>query len=132
MIYARLNPDTGAPEARDFSAPPPDKGWLPLIIDEQPVPTQTQVLVAGLVIGEEAHQTWALRDKTADEIEYEAIQAEKAQIATYILDIQAQLDISNPTRAAMTTNQRINTLENDTRALLRSTKLLLRQLKRTL
>jgi hypothetical protein len=132
MIYARLNPDTGAAEARDFSAPPPDKGWLPLIIDEQPVPTQTQVLVASLVIGEEAHQTWGLRDKTEDEIEAEAIRAEKSQIAGYIADIQAQLDITNSARGAMTTSQRLNTLENDTRALLRFCKLAARHLKRTL
>jgi hypothetical protein len=131
-LYARINPDTGLPEWRDLAAAPTGKRWVPLIVDAQPAPSATQVVIdAGLVIGQtEAHQTYALRDKTADELEAEALQTERAQITTYIADIQAQLDISNATRGAMTTNQRLNTLEADTRSTMRAVKYLLRQAKR--
>jgi len=67
---------------------------------------------------------------TADELEAAALEAEKAQIVGYITDVQTQLDISNATRGAMTTNQRLNTLEADTRVLLKSVKFMLRRIKR--
>lgn len=109
-------------------------GMRLFVIDAQPAPTANQVVIdAGIVVGPvEAHQTWALRSKTAEESEAEAIQAEKAQITTYIADIQTQLDISNATRAAMTTNQRFNALESDTRATMKAVKFLLRQAKRSI
>jgi hypothetical protein len=113
----------------------PKREWIrPLVIDPQPTPSATQVVVdAGIVVGPtEAHQTWALRDKTADELEAEAIAAAKAGYQAHIDSLNAQLDITNQMRGAMTTNQRLNTLEADTRATMRAVKDLLRQAKRSI
>ena len=97
-----------------------------------PTPTGTQKVVetAPVIDAINATQTWALVDMTADELEAAALEAEKAQIVGYITDVQTQLDISNATRGAMTTNQRLNTLEADTRVLLKSVKFMLRRIKR--
>ena len=132
--FARINPDTGAPETRDFDVDPQRKGWLPLVIDAQPVPSATQrVEFSGYVFEPtQVRQPWALVDKTADELEAEALQTEKQQITTYLADLQVQLDVSNATRAALTNSQRIDELEKDTRVLMKSAKYLLRQAKRSM
>jgi hypothetical protein len=105
--------------------------WAPT---EAPVAQAGQVVEAAapIIDATTATQAWAVRSKTADELEAEALAAEKAQLATYLADIQTQLDISNATRGAMTANQRLNTLENDTRATMKAAKFLLRQAKRAM
>lgn len=104
------------------------------IVDAQPVPSATQVVVsAGLVVGPvEAHKTWALRDKTADELEADNLAAEKAQLDNWLTDVQTQLALDNPARALLTNAQRINELEKDTRVLLKAAKRYIRQQKRAL
>jgi hypothetical protein len=135
MIYARINPDTGLPEVRDFAAPPnAAKGWLPLVIDAQPTPSATQRVVdAGIVFEPtQARQTWALVDKTADELEADALNDEKAQLVNWLADVQTQLNLENAARALLTNAQRINELEKDTRVLLKIAKRYVRQQKRSL
>lgn len=133
-LYARINPDTSLIEVRDFTeAPSAAKGWLLLAIVASPTPSPTQVAVLSVQIANNAAvQVWTLRDKSAAEIEAEELQAERAQIAGYIADIQTQLGISNATRGAMATNQRLNELERDTRIALKAAKYLLRQTMRSL
>jgi hypothetical protein len=142
-LYARIDPLTQQVSAlvdmtlAEYQALDgnPKQQWLrPLVVDAKPTPSATQVVIdAGFVIEPaQVRQTWSLREMTADEIEAAALLAEKAQIAQYIADIQTQLDISNATRGAMTTNQRLNTLEADTRATMKAAKFLLRQAKRAL
>jgi hypothetical protein len=109
-LYARPNPDyprIGGPiDVRDFeSPPPPRRGWVPLIVDAQPVPNASQVVIdTGIVIGQtEAHQTWGLRDKTQAELDADAQAAElaqlKAMVAALTTDIQAGITAA-PTTAA--------------------------------
>ena len=45
-LYARPNPDSMAQnDVRDFATPPPiEKGWRPLTVNVQPVPTASQAL----------------------------------------------------------------------------------------
>jgi predicted nucleic acid-binding Zn-ribbon protein len=106
----------------------------PLVIDAQPTPSATQAIVnAGYVVEPtQVRQTWALRDKTADELEVEAIDAAKDGYQAHIDALNVQLDITNAMRGAMTTNQRLNTLEADTRATMKAVKDLLRQAKRAM
>jgi hypothetical protein len=135
MIYARINPDTTLQEVRDFAAEPSfAKGWRPLTIEAQPTPSATQyVAAAPIVFGQlTATQGWVLLDKSADQIEAEEVQAAKAGYQAHIDALNVQLDITNAMRGAMTTNQRLNTLEADTRATMRAVKDLLRQAKRAL
>jgi hypothetical protein len=108
--------------------------YRPLVIDTQPVPSATQYVAnAGIVIESgQVRQAWALLDKSAEQLEDDAVRAEKQQINTYLADLQTQLDISNAARAALTNVQRINELENDTRVVMRSVKFLLRETKRRL
>jgi hypothetical protein len=138
--YARLTQDKLAVEAifdlsaQNFAAQGEWKqSFLRLyVIDAQPVPSATQVLdVPVVVIGPvEAHQTWALRDKTPDELEAAALDTEKTQLQAYIDDLNVQLAIDNAARALLTNVQRINELEKDTRSTMRAVKFLLRQAKR--
>ena len=141
-LYARIDPLTqqvslielSAAEYQAFDGNPKQQWLRPLVVDAKPTPTTTQIVVdAGYVIEPtQVRQTWAAREMTSEELEAEAIRSERSQIAGYIADIQTQLDITNAQRAAMTDNQRRNALENDTRVLLRSVKLLLRYMKRAL
>lgn len=102
--------------------------WKPLVIDTQPVSTQTQVLVdTGIVFEEkQARQTWALREMTQSEIDRSELDMEKQQITNYLVGLNTQLKITNANRAALTNNQRINELEKDTRILMKAVKYLLR------
>jgi hypothetical protein len=104
--------------------------WL---VDSKPTPAAGQIVFdAGIAVGAvEAHQTWGLRQMTADELEAEAVAAAKAGYQAHIDALNLQLDITNAMRGAMTTNQRLNTLEADTRATMRAVKDLLRQAKRS-
>lgn len=50
MLYARLNPDTETPEARDFAEPPPaGKNWVPVQIEPIPVTGENDILLEGPV-----------------------------------------------------------------------------------
>ena len=104
------------------------------VVDAQPVPAAGQaVAAAGIVVGPvEAHQTWSLRSKIADELETDALLAEKALVQGYIDDLNVQLAIDNAARALLTNVQRINELEKDTRSTMKAVKFLLRQSRRAL
>jgi hypothetical protein len=105
--------------------------WVPTA---PPAPSATQVVEPALPVVDavNATQAWTLRSKTSEELEADAIQAEKIQLTQYITDIQTQLDISNAAFSALTTAQKFDVLRDDRRAALRALKLLLRQLKRSL
>jgi hypothetical protein len=134
-LYARINPDTQQPEARDFAAEPSfAKGWRPLTIEAQPTPSATQYVVpAAIVFGPlTATQGWVLVDKTAAELEAESLKDEKAQLDGWLTDVQTQLALDNAARALLTNLQRINELEKDTRVLLKVAKRYVRQQKQAL
>jgi hypothetical protein len=120
--------------AEQFAALAPNKrADLRLyIIDAQPTPSATQVVVdSGIVVGPvEAHQTYSLRDKTASELEADSLSEEKAQLDGWLTDIQTQLALDNAARSLLTNVQRINELEKDTRALLKVAKRFVREAKR--
>lgn len=91
----------------DYAARAPNKladlrVW---VVDAQPVPTASQVLIdAGIVVGAvEAHQTWGLRDKTAAELDADAQAAEApavmAMLAALSDDIQAGAGVAPATQA---------------------------------
>jgi hypothetical protein len=131
-LYARINPDTGAVEQRDFAeVQPAHRRWVPLIFDAKPAASATQVIVnAGIVVGlTEAHQTYGLREKTADELEAEALLTEKAQINGYLEELNVQLGISNVAFNAMSNAQKLDVLRDDRRITMKAVKFLLRQVK---
>lgn len=69
--------------------------WLRLwVVDTKPIPSATQVVTdAGIVIGPvEAHQTWALRDKTAPELNAEQIAADQPSLVQMITALTADID----------------------------------------
>ncbi len=130
--YARINPNDGTPDVRDFaSTPPTAKGWKPLTIDAQPVPSASQVIVQNAITfaATTATQSWSLRAKTQEELDGEELHAERDQIATYLADIKTQLEITNAARGALTNAQRLNELEKDSRVTMRAVKYLLRRAK---
>jgi hypothetical protein len=104
------------------------------IIDEQPVPSATQLVIdGGLVVGPvEAHKTWSLRDKTAEELAAEQtaadLAAEGPTIAQLITDIKTQLDIDNTAFNAMTTADKFVVLRQDRRLLLKACRYMLRRI----
>jgi hypothetical protein len=102
------------------------------VIDVKPTPSATQVVVdAGIVVGPvEAHRTWALRDKTATELEDEALAEELAQLDTLLASIDTQNAVTNVAFNAMTTAQKFDVLRADRNHLLRAAKFLLRRAKR--
>jgi hypothetical protein len=133
-IYARIDPDTQVPQARDFgeTVPPATKGWLPLVIDAQPTPGVNQVVVSAGIVFEatQARQTWALREKTADELEVEALTLELAQAANIIANLETQNAITNPQFNALTTAQKFDVLRADRNHGLRALLFLMRRAKR--
>jgi hypothetical protein len=85
--YARINPNDGTTDVRDFAAPPPAaKGWLPLVIDAQPVPSASQVVVQNAITfgATTATQTWSLRAKTQAELDGDAQAAELTALRTMV------------------------------------------------
>jgi hypothetical protein len=100
-----------------------------------PVPaltaTQKAVALPWAVEAERVFQGWQVVEKNADELEAEAVAAAKDGYQAHIDALNLQLDITNAMRGAMSTNQRLNTLEADTRATMRAVKDLLRQAKRS-
>jgi hypothetical protein len=104
------------------------------VVDAAPVPSASQVVEAGvpLITPTEYHATWVLREKTADELEAEALNGEKAQLVNWLDDVQTQLNLDNAARALLTNAQRINELEKDTRVLLKVAKRYVRQQKRAI
>jgi hypothetical protein len=101
------------------------------VIDVPPVPSANQIVVdAGIVVGAvEAHKTWALRDKTAAEIESEALLVERAQIDAMLADIVAQRAVDRTTWDGYTANQLRAELWRDRQALLRFANFLARRVK---
>lgn len=72
--------------------------WLRLwFVDARPTPGATQVVIDnGIVIGpSEAHQTWAMREKTAAELEAEQNAAEQPTLLQMIAAITADIDAYN-------------------------------------
>jgi hypothetical protein len=139
-IYARIE-DDGSITLRDLD-PALVAMWVETnnpkalqlrlyVVDAQPVPSATQVVIdAGVVVGPlEAHQTWGLRAKTADELEAEALAAEKEQVNAYLTEVNTQLDITNATYNAMTNAQKLDVLRDDRRVTLKVAKFLLRRAK---
>ena len=106
----------------------------PLIVDPLPALTATQVADRGPYVIELAQVriTWVVRDKSAAELEADALALEKDQINGYIDDLNTQLNITNATRATLTNAQRINELEKDTRATMKAAKFILRQARRAM
>jgi hypothetical protein len=141
-LYAELNVELTAVTREE----PYDDAWYaacvaanspkvirirPLVIDALPVLTATQVAERGsYVIANPVRRTWVVRQMTADELEDVAIAEAKANYNAHIDALNVQLDITNAMRGAMSANQRLNTLEADTRATMRAVKDLLRQAKR--
>jgi hypothetical protein len=100
------------------------------VVDTQPAPSATQVLMdGGIVVGDtEAHQTWALRDKTQAELDAEAVASEGPTVPQLIADIKTQLDIDNTAFNAMTTADKFVVLRQDRRLLLRACRYMLRRM----
>jgi hypothetical protein len=134
-LYARPHPETGLHEVRDFASPPPaGKSWVPFTIDIQPTPLATQVVVsAGIVFTEAAaKQTWALRDKTADELLDDAARAALASITQRIADIAAQREVTRTTWDGYTAAQLRAEQWRDRQALLQSMDDVLKILRRSI
>jgi hypothetical protein len=107
--------------------------WLRLwIVDAKPVPTATQLVIdAGIVItATEAHQTWAVREKTAAELEAESIAAERnSSIDGILTDIATQRAVTRTTWDAYTAAQLRAEQWKDRQVLLRFANLLARRMK---
>jgi hypothetical protein len=110
----------------------------PYVEDQEPTPTPTQRVVRGpiVVTPTEARLTWALIDKTTEEIAAEAeaaeLAAEFSQLDAYLTDIQTQNAIDNTAFNAMTTNDKFVVLRTDRRVVLRTLRFLLRRARRGL
>jgi hypothetical protein len=118
--------------AEQFAALAPNKrdDLRLYIIDSQPVPSATQVVVdAGIVVGlAEAHRTYSLRDKTADELEADAL-AERTQLDAMLADVNAQRAVDRATWDAYTANQLRAEQWRDRQALLRVANFMVRRVK---
>jgi hypothetical protein len=109
--FARIDPSTSAIALVDITqaqfdalAGNPKRAFLrPLVIDAQPVPSATEVVVdAGYVIEPtQVRRTWALRAKTQAELDAVAQDAELALLKQAISVLQA--DIADGITAAPTT-----------------------------
>jgi hypothetical protein len=134
-LYARNDPNSpGLIDVRDFESPPPAlKGWLLLTIVAAPTITTTQVAELSIQIsGGIATEVWAVRDKTAAEIESEELQAEREQINAYLAEVNTQLDITNVAYNALSNADKLNVLRDDRRITLKCVKFLLRAARRGL
>jgi hypothetical protein len=102
------------------------------VIDVKPTPSANQVVVdAGVVVGPvEAHQTWALRNKSALELEDDSLAAERAQIDAMLTDLQAQRAVDRTTWDGYTANQLRAEQWRDRQILLRFANFLARRIKR--
>ena len=101
------------------------------VVDAQPVPGANQVVIdAGIVVGPgEAHRTYVLRDKTADELEADSLRTERDQIDAILADIVAQRAVDRTTWDALTANQLRAEQWRDRQALLRFANFLARRVK---
>jgi hypothetical protein len=106
--------------------------FRPLVTDAQPTPSSTQVVLsAGYVIEPtQVRETWALREKTADELEDESIGADRAQIAAALDAINTQLAITNAQVDAMTAAQVRSLVRDDRRITLQVLRYMVRRVKR--
>jgi hypothetical protein len=104
------------------------------IVDAKPVPTTTQIVIdAGIVItATEAHQTWAVREKTATELEAESILAERAKIDEILTDLATQRNVTRTTWDAYTATQLRAEQWRDRQVLLRLANLVARRIKQEL
>lgn len=143
--YARLTPDTLTVERildltqEQYAALDgnPKQAYLrPLVVDPQPEPSATQVVVnAGYVVEPaQVRQTWALRDKTQPELDAEAREADRATlvqlVAALTTSIQAHTNTPDVSGTAavrldkvearsLATEQRLTRLERIARHYLR-------------
>jgi hypothetical protein len=120
--------------AEQYAALAPNKreGLRKWVVDAQPTPAANQaVFDAGIVVGPvEAHQTWGLRAKTADELERDAIRGERGDIDAIISSIDTQRAVTREQWDGYTANQLRAEQWRDRQVLLRLAKLLARQIKR--
>lgn len=106
--------------------------WLRLwIVEAEPVPTATQVVVPGPIIisATEARQTWTIRDKTAAELEAESVAAELAKADEILADLSTQRAVTRTTWDAYTASQLRSEQWRDRQALLRAAHFLIRRAK---
>lgn len=139
MQYARLTPNTQTVEAiLDLSADhvaslsANKRAWLrPLVIDAQPVPSSSQVVVEGgyVVEATQVRRTWTLRNKTAEELERESLAAEKSKIAEIISDLDLQKAVTRATWDGYTANQLKAEQWKDRQVLLRFASFMSRRVK---
>lgn len=104
-LYARPDPNNpGQNDVRDSDTVLPlAKGWRPLAINVQPVPSATQAVAnAGIVYTQTtATQTYALRNKPQAELDFEAQASELAALKAMVAGLNT--DITNGITAAPTT-----------------------------
>lgn len=106
---------------------------LPVVIDAQPTPTSQQVVEsAGYVVeAAQVRRTWALRDKTAAELDDDALAAELVQIKALRSALQA--DVTAGLTAAPTTQaQAFAAIQDLKRRALRTDRVLLAITRRLL
>jgi hypothetical protein len=136
--YARIDPSDGAVTLVQMSAaefasmqahPTRAAQFRSYVIDQQPTATATQVVVdAGFVVEpSQVRRTWALREKTTDELEADALAADLLQIGALLDSINAQNEISNSAFTGMTTVQKFDVLRVDRNNVLKAVKFLLRR-----
>jgi hypothetical protein len=143
MIYARIEAD-GSITLHDLD-PALIAKWVaesnrkalvhrPLAIDTQPAASATQIIVdAGYVIEPtQVRQTWALREKTADEIEVGDVLAERDKLPEIIADLKTQRDVTRAQWDAFTANQLRAEQWRDRQVLLRLASMVARSMKQGL
>lgn len=137
--YVRLNADGAIERHLDLT---PDQyaaleangkaAWLRLwVVDPQPVPTATQVVEPGpiTISATEARQTWTVREKTAAELEAEAVAAELAKADEILADLSTQRAVTRTTWDGYTAAQLRAEQWRDRQALLRAAHFLIRRVK---
>jgi hypothetical protein len=139
MQYARLRPNSTVVEAiidttaKDVAALAPNKrAWLRLfVIDPQPTPTAAQVVVdtGYLVEADKVRQTWALRAKTATELDRDDLSAEQANINVMLTDLTAQRAVTSAIWDGYNPGQLKAEQWRDRQALLRAVSFLIRKNK---
>jgi hypothetical protein len=139
MQYARLRPNSTVVEAIIDTTPeavaalaPNKRAWLRLfVIDPQPTPTAAQVVVdtGYLVETDKVRQTWALRTKTAAELDNDDLLAEQANINVMLTDLTAQRAVTSAIWDGYNPGQLKAEQWRDRQALLRAVSFLIRKNK---
>lgn len=101
------------------------------IVDAQPVPSASEVVVAdGVVVGPiEAHKVWVLRAKTAAELDGESINVERAKAQESLADLDVRRAVTRVAWDAFTANQLRAEQWRDRQVLLRVAHLLMRRVR---